>query len=149
MAHVDIVPALAAVAALLVVTVAVGAVLRRRQGRARAIRDGEVVDPAALGAGTLGRDATLLQFSTEMCSQCPGVRRMLSSIAEDREGVVHLDVDLTHRPDLAARFRVLQTPTTLVLDREGVVRTRFGGAPQRATVESEIDHVHEEFRHAR
>jgi len=148
LADVDLTLALIVVSALLVVTVVAGVVVQRRQGRARAIHDGDVVDPRPLGAASLGRDATLLQFSTEMCSRCPSVHRMLSSIANDRDGVVHLDVDLTHRPDLAARFHVLQTPTTLVLDRTGVIRTRFGGTPGRAVVELELDQLHEESTHA-
>ncbi|WP_375136077.1 TlpA family protein disulfide reductase [Microbacterium sp. HMWF026] len=136
--------ALLAIAALVVISTAAGLVARRRQGRARTVDSAEVVDPRRLGADALGDEATLLQFSTEMCSRCPGVHRMLSEVADAREGVRHLDVDLTHRPDIAQHFRVLQTPTTLVLDRRGVVRTRFGGTPGRAVVELELDTLQKE-----
>ena len=144
MARVDLTVALVVVAVLLAATVLTGVVVQRRQGRAREVRDGDVVDPGSIGFEGLGRDATLVQFSTEMCSRCPGVHRLLSSVADHREGVAHLDVDLTHRPDLAARFHVLQTPTTLVLDRTGAVRTRFGGTPGRTAVELELDRLSEE-----
>jgi len=140
--------ALLSVAALVAVTTLAGLVLRLRQGRARAVDSEEVVDPRRLGADALGDEVTLLQFSTEMCSRCPGVHRMLSEVAAAHPGVRHLDVDLTHRPDIAQHFRVLQTPTTLVLDRRGAIRTRFGGTPGRAVVELEVNRIEKENAHA-
>jgi thiol-disulfide isomerase/thioredoxin len=145
---VDLTLALIAAGALVALTAVAGLALRRRQGRARAVDSAEVVDPRRLGADGLGEKATLLQFSTEMCSRCPGVHRMLSEVADARAGVRHLDVDLTHRPDLAQHFRVLQTPTTLVLDRRGAIRTRFGGPPGRAVIELELDRLLKENTHA-
>ncbi|WP_431795911.1 thioredoxin family protein [Microbacterium enclense] len=144
----DLTIALLVTAALVAVAVGAGIVYRRTQGRARAVNTAEVVDPRRLGADGLGEEATLLQFSTEMCSRCPGVHRMLSDIAAGRDGVRHLDVDLTHRPDIAQHFRVLQTPTTLVLDRNGAIRTRFGGTPGRAVVELELTRLQEESARA-
>lgn len=145
---VDLTIALFVTAALVVVAVGAGVVYRRTQGRARTVDSAEVVDPRRLGADGLGEEATLLQFSTEMCSRCPGVHRMLSDIADGRDGVRHLDVDLTHRPDIAQHFHVLQTPTTLVLDRKGAIRTRFGGTPGRAVVELELTRLQEESARA-
>jgi thiol-disulfide isomerase/thioredoxin len=138
---VTLVGALISLAALLVATFAVGALLTRRPSRARRDIDHEVIDPHRLGADGLGDVATLLQFSTEMCARCPGVHRTLAAIADDHPGVRHLDVDLTHRPDIAKHFRVLQTPTTLVLDRDGVVQTRFGGTPGRDVIELELNRL--------
>jgi thiol-disulfide isomerase/thioredoxin len=135
---VTVLGALIALAVLLAATIALGAYLNWRQARARRNVDHEVVEPHRLGADGLGEVATLLQFSTEMCARCPGVHRTLAAIADDHPGVRHLDVDLTHRPDIAKHFHVLQTPTTLVLDRHGVVQTRFGGAPGRDVLELEL-----------
>lgn len=130
--------ALIGLAVLLAVTLALGVFLRWRQAQPSRHIVHEVIDPARLGADGLGETATLLQFSTEMCSKCPGVHRTLAEIAEAREGVRHLDVDLTHRPDIAKHFHILQTPTTLVLDAEGAVQTRFGGVPTREVIELEL-----------
>ena len=132
------VDALLTLTALLAVTLGVGIVVRWRQGRPQHHVPNEIVDPERLGAKRLGDTATLLQFSTELCSRCPGVHRTLSAVAEGREGVLHLDVDLTHRPDIAKHFSVLQTPTTLILDGEGAIQTRFGGIPNRDVVELEL-----------
>jgi thiol-disulfide isomerase/thioredoxin len=133
--------ALIALAALLAATVALGVFLNWRQSQARRDIAHEVIEPHRLGADGLGEVATLLQFSTELCARCPGVHRTLAAIADDHEGVRHLDVDLTHPPDIAKHFHVLQTPTTLVLDRDGVVQTRFGGAPSRDVLELELNRL--------
>lgn len=138
---VTVVEALIGLAVLLAVTVVAGFAVRWNQGRAHHHVDHEVVEPARLGADGLGDVATLLQFSTEMCSRCPGVHRTLSAVADARPGVRHLDVDLTHRPDIAKHFHVLQTPTTLILDRDGVVQTRFGGVARRDVIEMELTRV--------
>lgn len=138
---VTVVPAVLVLAALLVVTVSVGLFLRWNQNRPRRQNPDEIVEPQRLGAEHLGERATLLQFSTEMCARCPGVHRVLGSIADAHDGVLHLDVDLTHRPDIAKHFHVLQTPTTLILDRDGIVQTRFGGTPNRHAIELELTRV--------
>ncbi|KTR96874.1 thiol-disulfide isomerase [Microbacterium testaceum] len=143
----DLALALVIVAALLAATVVLGLVWRRGQGRARTVEAGEIIDPRVLESGPFGATATLVQFSTEMCTRCPGVHRMLSAVADDRAGVQHIDVDLTHRPDLAKRFRVLQTPTTLLLDGSGLTVRRFGGPPTRADVEHELDRLTKENAH--
>jgi len=138
---VNLVSALIGLAILLTATVAIGVFLQWQQSRPRRSIPHEVVQPERLGADALGEVATLLQFSTELCARCPGVHRTLASIADARDGVRHLDVDLTHRPDIARHFHVLQTPTTLVLDRDGVIQTRFGGAPSRDVLELELNRL--------
>lgn len=134
----DLVSALVGLAVLLTATVALGVFLRWRQNRPRRHIPHEIVQPERLGADGLGEIATLLQFSTELCARCPGVHRTLSAVAAAHDGVRHLDIDLTHRPDIARHFHVLQTPTTLILDRNGAVQTRFGGAPNRDVLELEL-----------
>lgn len=136
-------PLLAAVliVGLVVLAALLGLLLRRRDGRVRAVTgSGEQVRPGDLGiaGAAFGRDATLVQFSTELCARCPGVRRLLTGLADARDGVAHVDVDLTHRPDVARRFRILQTPTTLLVDSSGLVRARIAGAPARGQVETEL-----------
>ena len=55
--------------------------------------------------------------------------------------------DVTHRPDIAKHFHILQTPTTLVLDGDGVVQTRFGGVPNREVLELELNRLTGETAH--
>ncbi|MFF2496301.1 TlpA family protein disulfide reductase [Agromyces sp. NPDC058064] len=138
----DLLPALAIGAALVAVTTVAGLAWRAAQGRA--VRgSGERVRPGELGlaADGFGTGATLLQFSTEFCSRCPAAARLLGAIADDEAGTRHVEVDLTHRADLAARFRISQTPTTLLLDADGAVRARIGGAPRAEVVRARLDDI--------
>lgn len=85
-----------------------------------------------------GDDATLIQFSTQFCSKCPGTARLLSSEADALSGVTHIEIDLTDQIDVARRFNVLQTPTTLVLDGDGQLRARITGVPTSAVIRDEL-----------
>lgn len=97
--------------------------------------------PKDLGLTTstsFGSEATLVQFSTQFCSKCPGTARLLQAEAAQLEGVVHVEVDLTDRVEIARTFNVLQTPTTLILDGDGHVRARITGAPTSGVVRDEL-----------
>ena len=105
---------------------------RRRAGRGRRIT---TID---LGTTAFAPAATLVLFSTETCSRCPQVRRMLRQVADATAGVEQVDVDLTHRADLASRHGILQTPTTFVVDSRGNVLARFAGVPRRDALEAAL-----------
>src|SRR5690606_39233249 len=131
-------PASSALLALVVLVAAVilaGVIWRVRDGRRR---DGSsaAVDLSDLGVAP-GR-VSLVQFSTETCTRCPQVRRMLQGVAAEHGGVDHVDVDLTHRPDLARRHRVLSTPTTFLIGPDDSLIARCNGAPRRADIESAL-----------
>lgn len=140
----NVVSAVLVVIGLILVSTLAGLVWKRRTGRVaeRAAGGAEIVRPADVQTDApFGERATLLQFSTEFCTYCPATRRLLGHIADRSEGVAHVDVDLTHSPELAQRFNVLQTPTTLLLDARGAVRARIGGAPKRAELEASLARV--------
>jgi thiol-disulfide isomerase/thioredoxin len=111
---------------------------RATQGRARIISDARII---SIDGVALGGRATLLQFSTEVCAPCKSTARVLDDLAARTEEVTHVDLDVTHRPELASRYRVLQTPTTLILDADGAVRARIGGAVRRDVVVAELQRV--------
>ena len=117
--------------AVVLVAVVAGILLRAQDGRRRS---GGTVRVLAedLPGGALETPA-LLQFSTELCTRCPQVRRLLGEIADAR-GIAHLELDLTHRGDVATRYNVLQTPTTFLVDATGSVVARWGGVPDRASI---------------
>lgn len=139
--------ALAAAAALIAVATSIGVLQRRGRGRPRTLAPGllrvrshEVTGDDGIEP-RFGRAVTVLQFSTEFCARCPATRRMLVELAAARDGVAHVEVDLTRRKDLADRFSILQTPTVLILDAHGIARTRIGGPPQRNVVAAELDRL--------
>lgn len=133
------------IAALLVLSTLLGLYWRATVGRAKRIKSGEQVDLGKLAAKKagqpvvkFGKKATLLQFSSEVCSQCTQTARFFSQLEKQKKDLLHVDVDVTHRMDLAAHFNVLQTPTTLVLDSNGIVRARIGGTPRPNVVTEEL-----------
>jgi thiol-disulfide isomerase/thioredoxin len=139
---------LAVLVGIVAVATALGLVWRATTGRVRSVaNDDDIVDvdrltDAAPGAPlAAGTGATLLQFSTEVCAPCATTHALLDRIAAELVGVTHVDVDVTRRPDIASRFNLLQSPTTLVLDSRGVVRARIGGAPRPAEVRAELDRI--------
>ncbi len=86
---------------------------------------------ADLGA-PLGARATLVQFSTEVCAYCGPVRRLLTEVAAESDGVAFVEVDAAARMDLTRRLRVLSTPTVLVLDATGGIASRASGPVRKS-----------------
>jgi thiol-disulfide isomerase/thioredoxin len=122
----------AALGGLVAFATVLGVFWKSQQGRVRS-GYGRVSDIE------LGSRATLLQLSTEVCAPCRATARVLDEISGD--DVHHVEVDINERPDLVARFNVLQTPTTFILDRDGTVRARIGGAVRRDIILTELEKV--------
>jgi thiol-disulfide isomerase/thioredoxin len=92
-----------------------------------------VLTEADLG-GRLGRQATLVQFSTAFCAPCRPTRQILAQVAGMADGVTHVDIDAAERLDLVRRLRINSTPTVLVLDPDGAIVKRAVGLPRKADV---------------
>lgn len=129
--------------ALVALATVTGLLWRARTGRVRSSNDQEtVVNIAELAPGaSAGAAVTLLQFSTSVCAPCHVTHSLLNQLADEFEGVSHVDIDITRRADLASRYRLLQSPTTFILDERGLVRARIGGAPRGADVTAEIERI--------
>lgn len=108
--------------------------LSRRDGRFRpAASDaaaGDVLDASDVG-GPLTGHATFLLVSSATCSTCPQVRRVLTAVADDEPGVSFRELRAESHMALVRRLDVLRTPTVLLLDERGAVRSRTSG-PLRA-----------------
>lgn len=121
--------------AVLVLAIALGLLARRLDGRRRSGGTAQVRSEDV--PRSTSTPITLVQFSTELCARCPQVRRMLGEIARD-SGVAQAEIDLTRRSDLAAKYHVLQTPTTFLVDASGNVAARWGGVPERSSITAAI-----------
>ena len=130
---------LIALAAALLVATLLGVAMRRRAGQFRPTSPGTPAKPAGalteadLGAG-LGRQATLVQFSTAFCAPCRPTRQILAQVAGMVDGVTHVEIDAAARMDLVQRLRINSTPTVLVLDPDGAIVKRATGLPRKADV---------------
>jgi thiol-disulfide isomerase/thioredoxin len=134
---------------LLALATVAGLLWKARTGTAKKIASGEVIDLNEIGAvkdgkpvTKFGERVTFLQFSSEVCSQCAQTARLFRDLEAHHDDVLHIEVDVTNRLDLAKKFNILQTPTTLVLDKNGVVTSRIGGAPKPQTIQDEIGSFH-------
>jgi thiol-disulfide isomerase/thioredoxin len=144
---------LIALAAALLVATVFGVALRRRAGRFRSGSPGTPAKPGRAGPETqtretqiretlteadlgtsLGKQATLVQFSTAFCAPCRPTRQILAQVADMVDGVTHVDIDAAARLDLVRRLRISSTPTILVLDPDGAVVRRAVGLPRKADV---------------
>jgi thiol-disulfide isomerase/thioredoxin len=137
------------VLALVALATSVGFIWKARTGTSKAVTSGEVIDLAEIAATKdghpvtkFGARVTFLQFSSEVCSQCAQTARLFRELEAQHDDILHIDVDVTNRLDLANKFNILQTPTTLVLDKNGVVTSRIGGAAKLQTIQDEIGSFH-------
>ena len=135
------------VAAVVLAALVAGLVWRSRTGRSKKVSGGQQIDLAELGATkngqpitAFGERLTFLQFSSEFCSQCVQTARVYKDLEQQSEGILHIEVDITNRLDLAKKYNILQTPTTLVLDASGRVTSRIGGTGKEQTIKDEIGH---------
>ncbi len=141
---------LAVIGLLVITALLAGAWWKLRTGRAKLVKSGKLVDLSKLQADnqgeavtSFGATATLLQFSTEVCSICVATSRLYRELEGKIPGLKHIEVDITHRINLAAHFSIMQTPTTLILDKHGMVRARIGGAPRQNVIEAELNKLGE------
>ena len=133
---------------LVALTLVAGFALKLTAGQSKQIDSTEVIDLKRLGATKqgfpieeLGRKATLLQFSTQYCGQCPGVARQLAQLEYRDGGLSHVEVDITDRIELAAHFSISQTPTIFILDEKGRIRSRISGVPKPGVIQQELERL--------
>jgi hypothetical protein len=122
---------IAIVLALLAIATAAGLIWRARTGRAKRIAAGEIIDLAEIAAVKNGQPVTKF-----------GERVTFLQFSSETPDVLHIEVDITNRLDLATKFNILQTPTTLVLDHQGRVTSRIGGAAKPQTIQEELGSFH-------
>lgn len=120
------------VLATLVIAGIAGALLNARNGRVRAARRApstELPEPVSAALGT-GADVTLVQISTTFCTPCRHTRALLGPLAERTDGLGHVELDVTHQPEVAEALGVLRTPTTIAYRPDGTELLRVGGVPK-------------------
>ena len=116
----------------LLVTLAVALLLRARDGRVRAAAGGS-------GGWTLAEHAPdgpdrvlLLQLSSPVCTPCRQTAAVLTELSGRTPGLVHVELDVADRPDVARELGVMRTPTVVAFDRDGAELLRVSGVPRTA-----------------
>lgn len=84
------------------------------------------IDPADYAAG-----ASVVVFTSPYCHGC---RQWLDALSED--GVAAATIDISEKPQAAARYRISSTPRVAVVDPSGsVVREFHHYAPRRSDLD--------------
>lgn len=126
--------ALIVIVALVALATALGLTVRARSARVAAGCGGDEYQLVVEGA-----EVTLVQLSSPVCSACVVMRRVATELVAADPTVAHREIDVVDQPDVARRHSVFSTPTTLVLDRDGHVRSRLIGAVKPADVGAAVE----------
>jgi thiol-disulfide isomerase/thioredoxin len=121
----------------LVATAAVAWWLRSREGRIRSVGESEAprtVLPEPVRAALVAGSVTLVQVSTVFCAPCRHARAVLHQLAGSIDGLAHVELDVTDRPEVAVSLGVSRTPTTVAFTSDGTELLRVGGVPRRDTL---------------
>lgn len=83
---------------------------------------------------------TLLYFTGEYCTVCKFQQTPIVESLRARlgESIAVQTYDVSTRPEIAARYRVLTLPTTVVLDAQGGVRAINYGVTGQSKLEAQL-----------
>ena len=107
---------------------------QRSRGRIKPVANSSQQSLAPRIGAELGDRATLLQFSSAFCTPCRATRTLLSQVITDYPGIKHVEIDAESNLDLVRELNVKSTPTTLILNSDGIEISRAVGAPRRSDV---------------
>jgi thiol-disulfide isomerase/thioredoxin len=123
-------------ATIVLVATAIGLFWRARNGRFREIKaptgEVEAIEPNLAALGVTTGVVTLLQFSTVFCAPCRATRVFCAEVATTVPGVRHVEIDAESHLDEVRALDVWRTPTVLVIDTTGAIRSRASGPTNRA-----------------
>ena len=92
--------------------------------------------------GSYGARVTLVQFSSAFCTPCRATKMILSQIASESTDISYVEIDAESHLELVRRLHIHSTPTTLILDRNGVEIARAAGAPKKSDVLASLASIH-------
>lgn len=128
---------------VLVLASAYGFWYQRSRGKIKGVHSApESAFNAAILGQPLGSRATLVQFSSAFCTPCRATRTLLESVVLDMSDVRHVDIDAEEHLDLVRKLDIRSTPTTLILNSQGVEVGRAVGAPKRDQVVAALAAIH-------
>ena len=89
----------------------------------------------------LGKKATILQFKTEYCSICPGVKRQINEMIKNDKGISFYEIDAVERIELAKKLHVKSSPTVLFFNEAGLEEGRIIGAPKKDQLRNTLEKI--------
>ena len=89
----------------------------------------------------LGKNVTLLQFSSAFCSPCKATAVVISQIVQGMDDVVYIQVASEENLKLVEKFDIKTTPTVIFFNRDGIEVGRAVGIPTKEQVLISINAV--------
>lgn len=90
---------------------------------------------------TLSPSATILLFSTQYCSICPGVIKQIDKFINDSTDISLHVVDAVENIDVARTLHVKSSPTTIFFDSIGNEFGRIIGAPKENQLKETLNKI--------
>ena len=90
---------------------------------------------------TLGKKATILQFKTEFCSVCPGVKRQINELIKHDTDIAFYEIDAVEKIELAKKLHVKSSPTILFFTEDGLEEGRIIGLPKKNEVKNTLEKI--------
>ncbi len=129
------------IASVLVLSSAFGLFLHFTRGKLTKKYSNEISFDQLGLSQELGKKATILQFKTEYCSICPGVKRQINELIKNDKGISFYEIDAVERIELAKKLRVKSSPTVLFFNESGLEEGRIIGAPKREQLRNTLDKI--------
>ena len=89
----------------------------------------------------LSDETTILLFSTEYCSICPGVKRQIENYISNYKEISLHQIDAVEKIDVARKLHVKSSPTTIFFDSNGNEFGRIIGAPKANQLKDTLNKI--------
>ncbi len=90
---------------------------------------------------SLSPSATILLFSTQYCSICPGVKKQIEKYVSDSKDISLHVVDAVDNIDVARTLHVKSSPTVIFFDSTGNEFGRIIGAPKENQLKETLNKI--------
>ena len=96
----------------------------------------------------LSSEATILLFSTEYCSICPGVIKQIENQIKSSKDISLHEIDAVKNIDVARKLHVKSSPTTIFFDSTGNEFGRIIGTPKVNQLQNTLNKINNQEKEA-
>ncbi len=96
----------------------------------------------------LSSESTILLFSTQYCSICPGVKRQIESYLGNSKEISLHQIDAVEKIEIARKLHVKSSPTTIFFDSNGNEFGRIIGAPKANQLKETLEKLNNQRKEA-
>ena len=129
------------VTSVLVLSTAFGLFLHFTRGKLTKKYSNEIYFDQLNIGHEIGKKATILQFKTQYCSICPGVKRQINELIKNDKGISFYEIDAVERLELAKKLHVKSSPTVLFFNEAGLEEGRIIGAPKKDQLRNTLEKI--------